>query len=135
MTSYSSGLYGVGKFGGIGTVPTTYSECLTLIRNEPNSLIKIALVGFLPSLRTGNPLYSEGLTTIKQEEDAEVKALLLTEIYQFLFDLTPEERAVFGYFDPGYVENDPGIVGNAFASYVGVYISQEGEYSGDYQHP
>ena len=112
--------------------PTTYSECLTLIRNESNKLIKLYLLGLLPSLRTGNPLYGEGLTTIANEEDAEVKALLIAEIYQFLFDLTPEERAVFGYFEPDYVENDPGIVGNAFASYVGVYISQEGEYSGEY---
>jgi hypothetical protein len=132
MTSYGSGSYSAGKFGGVGTIPTTYSECLTLIRNESNRLIKLYLVGLLPSLRTGNPLYGEGLTTIKQEEDAEVKALLLAEIYQFLFDLTPEERAVFGYFEPDYVENDPGIVGNAFASYVGVYINQEGEYSGEY---
>lgn len=132
VSSYGSGAYGVGKFGGIGTIPTTYSECLTLIRNEPSRLIKIGLVELLPSLRVGNPLYSEGLITISQEEDAEVKNLLIAEIYQFLFDLTPEERAPFGYFEPGYVENDPGIVGNAFSSYVGVYINQEGEYSGEY---
>lgn len=112
--------------------PTTYSECLTLIRNEPDRLVKLYLVGLLPSLRVGNPLYNEGLITIANEEDAEVKALLVAEIYQFLFDLTPEERAVFGYFEPDYVENDPGIVGNTFSSYVGVYINQEGEYTGEY---
>lgn len=135
MRSYSSGAYGAGKFGGIGTIPTTYSECLTFIRNEPSRLIKIGLIELLPSLRVGNPLYNEGLLTIGQEEDAEVKNLLIAEIYQFLFDLTPEERSPFGYFELDYLENDPGIVGNAFSSYVGVYISQEGEYSGEYQHP
>jgi hypothetical protein len=132
MTAYGSGQYGVGKFGGVGTIPTTYSECLTLIRNEPARLIKLYLVGLLPSLREGNPLYGEGLTTIRQEEDPEVKAALLAEIYQFLVEVTPEEIAPFGYMEPDYVENDPGIVGNAFASYVGVYINQEGEYSGEY---
>lgn len=132
MTTYSSGSYGSGKYGGVGVVPTTYSQCLTLIRNEPARLIKLYLVGLLPSLREGNPLYAEGLITIASEEDPEVKSLLLAEIYQFLVELTPEEREPFGYMVPDYVENDPGIVGNAFASYVGVYISQEGEYSGEY---
>jgi len=132
MTAYGSGSYGVGKFGGVGTIPTTYSECLTLIRNEPARLIKLYLVGLLPSLRIGNPLYSEGLITISAEEDPEVKAALLAEIYQFLVEVTSEEIAPFGYMEPDYVENDPGIVGNAFASYVGVYINQEGEYSGEY---
>ncbi len=132
MIPYGSGAYGVGKYGDVGTIPTTYSECLTLIRNESARAIKVYLVGLLPSLRQGNPLYAEGLTTIQQEEDAEVKALLVSEVYQFLFDLTPEERSVFSYMEPDYVENDPGIVGNAFSSYVGVYISQEGEYSGEY---
>lgn len=132
MTAYGSGSYGAGKFGGVGTIPTTYSECLTLIRNEPARLIKLYLVGLLPSLRIGNPLYSEGLITISAEEDPEVKAALLAEIYQFLVEVTSEEIAPFGYMEPDYVENDPGIVGNAFASYVGVYINQEGEYSGEY---
>ena len=132
VASYGSGSYGVGKYSGIGTVPTTYSECLTLIRNEPARLIKLYLVGLLPSLREGNPLYQEGLITIVAEEDPEVKALLIAEIYQFLVELTPEEKAPFGYMEPDYVENDPGIVGNAFSSYVGVYINQEGDYSGEY---
>jgi hypothetical protein len=114
------------------TNPSTYSECLTLIRNETDKPTKLQLVSLLPTLRTGNPLYEEGLSTIASEEDVDVKAALVSEVYQFLFDLTNEEREVFGYMKSDYIANDPGIVGNAFSSYVGVYISQEGEYSGEY---
>ena len=132
MSIYSSGKYGSGKYGGIGVIPTTYSECLTRIRNESSRAIKLYLIGLLPSLRQGNPLYSEGLTTINVEEDPVIKVLLTAEIYQFLVELTPEETALFDYCEPGYIDKNPGIVGNSFASYVGVYINQQGEYSGIY---
>lgn len=113
-------------------MPSTYSECLTEIRNETDRIIKLQLVGLLPSLRIGNPIYSEGLQTIAAEEDPEVKQLLQQEIFQFFEELTPSEIALFDYLEPGYIADNPGIVGNAFSSYVGVYINQEGEYTGVY---
>lgn len=114
------------------TNPATYSECLALIRAESNKATKIQLVSLLPSLRTGNPLYEEGLFTIASEEDSDVRELLTDEIYQFLINLSVEERDVFGYVKSGYIEDDPGVIDGIFSSYIGVYIDQEGEYSGEY---
>jgi hypothetical protein len=47
-------------------------------------------------------------------------------------ELTEEQKSVFNYVIDGYIEDNPGIHGNMYASYIGIYISPTGEYSGDY---
>ena len=110
-------------------IPTTYLECLNLIASSSTTEDKLYYISLLPSLRVGNPLYREGLAVLAGETNLTVKEALSAEIFQFLVTLTPEERDVFNYVADDYIENNPGIVGNAFASYVGIYINQQGEYS------
>lgn len=134
MTSlYNQNAYGTGLYGGLGVLPTTYSECLDFIENTPYASTKLRYIALLPSLRgDDNPLYEKGLQLIKKETDENVVASLKKEIYTFVRELTPEENNVFNYIEDGYVADNPGIVGNSFSSYVGVYINQQGEYSGVY---
>jgi len=47
-------------------------------------------------------------------------------------ELTAEQKEVFEYITPGYVEDNPGIHGNMYASYIGIYFSDTGELSGEY---
>lgn len=110
--------------------PTTYLECLNLIESSTTTQDKLYYISLLPSLRIGNPLYKEGLRVLAGETDNLVIEALSSEIYQFLVTLTQEERDVFNYITDGYIANNPGIVGNSFASYVGIYINQEGENTG-----
>ena len=109
--------------------PTTYLECLGLIESSVTTQDKLYYISLLPSLRVGNPLYKEGLELLAKETDQTVIDALSAEIYQFLVTLTPEERDVFNYVSDGYIDSNPGIVGNAFSSYVGIYINQQGEYT------
>lgn len=78
------------------------------------------------------PNYALLLQQIAQETDPVIKQQLINQCYQFTEPLTDDEIALFDYCLPGYIENNPGIAGNAFSSYIGVYINQEGEYSGVY---
>jgi hypothetical protein len=81
---------------------------------------------------TTNPNYALLLQQIAQETDPVIKQQLIDQCYVFNEPLTSEEAALFDYCEPGYIDKNPGIVGNSFASYVGVYINQQGEYSGIY---
>jgi hypothetical protein len=47
-------------------------------------------------------------------------------------ELTAAQKEVFEYFVGDYVEDNPGIHGNMYASYIGIYFSETGELSGDY---
>lgn len=79
-----------------------------------------------------NPNYAELFEQIRLETNPVIREQLIEQAYQFNEPLTPEEAQFFDYLIPGYVQNNPGGVGNSFRSYVGVYINQEGEYTGNY---
>jgi hypothetical protein len=81
---------------------------------------------------TTNPNYALLLQQIAQETNPTIKAELIAQCSVINEPLTEEEIALFDYFEPDYIDKNPGIIGNSFSSYVGVYISQEGEYTGDY---
>lgn len=81
---------------------------------------------------TENPNYTQLFAQLESETDPVIRDQILTQIYQFNQPIAPEEAQLFGYMYDDYVEKNPGIVGNSFSSYVGVYINQEGEYTGIY---
>jgi hypothetical protein len=56
---------------------------------------------------------------------------LLVQVYTFISPLEDFEKTLFDYMISGYVEKNPGMVGNTFSSYVGVYVNQEGEFTGE----
>jgi len=125
---YNQGAYNVGTYGGIGDRPTTYTECLLRIPEAEYISIKIALISLLPNLRgDGNPDYRTGIEVLNGETNEIVVDLLKSEVYQFIQDLTDEERDAFNYLNSGYIANNPGIQGNSYKSYVGVYIDDNGE--------
>lgn len=64
---------------------------------------------------------------LKTETDPEVRQQLTDQLYTFTESLTEEEKALFGYFSLGYLEDDPGTVDGKFSSYVGKYYSSDGE--------
>lgn len=131
MADTITNAYGV--YSGLGVLPTTYSECLDFIENTPYVSTKLSYIALLPQLRgDNNPMYEKGLQLIKKETDPVVISSLQAEIYTFVKELSPEEQDVFSYVANDYIANNPGIVGNSFSSYVGVYIDQQGEYTGDY---
>jgi hypothetical protein len=76
------------------------------------------------------PDYKTLLAQIAQETDPVRKQELIDECYVFTEELTDEEKELFGYMNDDYVEKNPGIAGNMFSSYVGIYINQEGERTG-----
>jgi hypothetical protein len=47
-------------------------------------------------------------------------------------ELTAEQMSVFDYVMADYIADNPGIHGNMFASYLGIYFSPTGELSGEY---
>ena len=49
--------------------------------------------------------------------------------YTFTSAPTKAETERFEYVEFDYIEKNPGIVGNAYKSYIGVYFSDTGERS------
>ena len=64
---------------------------------------------------------------LKVETDLDRREQLKSQLYVFTEQLTQEEKDLFGYINSGYIENNPGIQGNQYASYVGTYYSDSGE--------
>ena len=81
---------------------------------------------------TSNPNYAELLPLIAQETDPVVKQQLIAQASVVNIPLTPEEASLFDYCEPGYISNNPGYVANNFSSYIGIYIDQDGVYTGIY---
>lgn len=124
---YNQGAYNVGTYGGIGDRPTTYTECLLRIAEAEYISVKISLISLLPDLRgEGNPDYRTGIQVLNGETNEIVIDLLKNQVYKFVQELTDEEKDAFNYLSSGYIENNPGIQGNSFKSYIGVYIDDEG---------
>ena len=78
-----------------------------------------------------NPNYASLLAQIATETNPTAKQALIDQCYIFTEPLTDSEKELFNYMNSGYIENNPGIVGNSFASYVGIYFSDTVELSGD----
>lgn len=105
------------------TTPETYDECLDAIEAETSSSVKLELIALLPSLRgEDNPNYLKGLQLIAKQTDTTVKQSLTSEIYKFVKVGTTQDYEPFNYVISGYIDKNPGIVGNSFNSYVGVYF-------------
>jgi hypothetical protein len=73
------------------------------------------------------PNYASLLAQIAAETDPAIKANLVAQCYVFPEALTEEEKQLFEYCNTDYIESNPGIVGNALASYVGKYYNDQGE--------
>jgi hypothetical protein len=80
--------------------------------------------------RMANPDYATLLAQIAAEDDPVLKQQLIDQAYIFEEILTEEEISLFDYIVSGYIENNPGTVGNSFSSYVGVYYNDNGEDTG-----
>jgi len=78
------------------------------------------------------PDYATLLKQIAETTDPALKAELEAECYQFPEPLTEEEEGLFDFLPKGYVENNPGYDDGEYVSYAGVYISANGQYSGEY---
>lgn len=125
---YNEGTYSTGVYGGIGVLPTTYDECLDAIVAAPYASTRLRLIALLPSLRgNNNPNYAKGLQVRPILTNASVIQAFEEEIYTFVKELSADEIAVFNYIQSDYIEYNPGIKGNAYSSYVGVYYSEDGE--------
>jgi len=81
---------------------------------------------------TTNPDYATLLGQIAAETDPLIKQQLIEQCSVINEILTEEEIELFNYIESNYIEDNPGERGNSFSSYVGIYINQEGEYTGDY---
>ena len=80
------------------------------------------------------PNYRDLLARIAAETNPVEKQRLIDLCYQFVFDdITDEDIISFSYLLDNYVVPNPGYqpygpaTANEFASYVGVYYSDEGE--------
>lgn len=71
--------------------------------------------------------YALLLSQIAQETDPVAKQALIDQCYVFTEELTSEEIELFEYTKFGYIEANPGIKGNAYSAYVGVYFGPDGE--------
>ena len=127
---YNEGKYSTGVYGGLGTLPTTYDECLDAIETANYESTKLRLINLLPFLRGDqNPNYKKGLELIAKQTYPNTISALTSEIYTFV-QVDEDAVGVFDYFESGYVEANPGIKGNSYKSYVGVYINDDGENTG-----
>jgi len=70
-----------------------------------------------------NPNYASLLAQIATETNPTAKQALIDQCYIFTEPLTDSEKELFNYMNSGYIENNPGIVGNSFASYVGIILA------------
>ena len=74
----------------------------------------------------------EILVAAAAETDPILKKQLLDLAYTVTAPLSEEDRQLFEYVNFDYIDTNPGIIGNTFSSYVGIYIDQSGEYTGVY---
>lgn len=88
---------------------------------------KIDLIDDLNEFLVGNPAYEDLLALVPLEANTAIQTLLTDHIYTFSTTPGQGEIDLFGYVNPGYILNNPGIQGNQYSSYVGVYFSDEGE--------
>lgn len=111
----------------------TFLEALDLIEAEANNQVKLDIISTLPDLLEANtnPPYERGLEVIALQNDDTVRNALEDQIYRFIVVDDANTYQVFDYFEVGYVEANPGIKGNAFNSYVGVYYSDDGQDTGE----
>jgi hypothetical protein len=72
-----------------------------------------------------NPDIAGLLQQAAAETDPVRKAQLTARAYAVTAPLTDEEKSLFGYLQDGYIENNPGLVGNRQTSYVGVVGSDD----------
>jgi hypothetical protein len=72
------------------------------------------------------PNYEVLLQQIAQEQDPVIRNQLILQCYVFDEELTPAEKQLFNYCNDGYIDANPGLVGNSIKSYVGTYYSEEG---------
>ena len=72
-----------------------------------------------------NPDIAGLLQQAATETDPVRKAQLTARAYAVTAPLTDEEKSLFGYLQDGYIENNPGLVGNRQTSYVGVVGSDD----------
>lgn len=113
--------------------PTTYDDCLDAIRDATDVNTQLTLIELLPELRgENNPNYAKGLSILTGITNETVKTELSNEIYTFGPNITEEEISLFDYFKSGYVESNPGQYLGVFSSYVGVYINEDEEYTGQF---
>jgi len=71
-----------------------------------------------------NPNYSSLLAQIAAETDPDEKDDLIEDCYQFLQELTNEEKELFNYVSSDYFEDTPGTVTRT--SYIGIYYDNLG---------
>lgn len=129
---YNEGTYSTGTYGGLGTLPTTYDECLEAIEDASYESVKLRLISLLPSLRGDqNPNYEKGLSVIAKQTNEITRQTLIDEIYTFAKVGEVDDYEPFEYVGYGYIDKNPGIVGNMFTSYVGIYYDTDGTTNAD----
>ena len=107
---------------------TTYDECLDAIESAQYDSTKLGFIALLPGLRgNNNPNYEKGLQLIAKQTSAIVKQSLTSEIYTFVVVGNSADYDPFNYVLDGYIAGNPGMVGNSYKSYVGVYYNEYGE--------
>lgn len=80
-----------------------------------------------------NPDYATLLALYAAETNPVLKQQLKEQIEVIEEELTQEEIELFDYVEPGYIEGNPKYDANGvFVSYVGIYIDEDGNYSGIY---
>ena len=67
-----------------------------------------------------NPDIAGLLQQAAEETDPVRKAQLTAQAYAVTAPLTEEEKSLYSYLQKGYIENNPGLVGNRQTSYVGI---------------
>lgn len=67
-----------------------------------------------------NPDIAGLLQQAAEETDPVIKAQLTAQAYAVTAPLTEEEKSLYSYLQQGYIENNPGLVGNRQTSYVGI---------------
>jgi hypothetical protein len=67
-----------------------------------------------------NPDIAGLLQQAAAETDPVRKAQLTAKAYAVTAPLTDEEKSLYSYLQQGYIENNPGLVGNRQTSYVGI---------------
>ncbi len=71
-----------------------------------------------------NPDYASLLAQVAAETDPVAKAALEAQCYQFIEELTDEEKELFNYVSSDYFEDTPGTVTRT--SYIGIFYDNLG---------
>lgn len=74
-----------------------------------------------------NPDYVSIFDELEVTSDLVRRQELIESAYKFNQPLEDFEKELFSYVLDGYIDNNPGVQGNSFSSYVGVYFSNTGE--------